>query len=136
MAKAAKLSGSALVSNYIEQLEEPQKSIVEALREIIMGTDAEIAEEIKWNAPSFYYSGEMKAFDPKTYKRHIIVMNLHKRVLMVFPHGAKIDNTAGILTGDYADGRRLVDVKSLADAAAIAPALKAAINDWLSKLEK
>lgn len=135
MAKA-KLSNAELVSAYIEKLEEPTKEIVEALRQIILGTDLEIAEEIKWNAPSFYYAGDMKPFDPKEYRRHIIVMNLHKRILMVFPSGAKIDNTSGLLTGDYKDGRRLVEVKSIDAVKSITPALQAVIKDWLNKVEK
>jgi len=131
-----KLSNTELVTAYIEKLDEPTREIVEALRQIILGTDTEIAEEIKWNAPSFYYSGELRPFDPKEYLRYIIVMNLHKRILMVFPSGAKIDNASGLLTGDYKDGRRLVDVKTLDDVKRITPALQAAIKDWLSKVEK
>ena len=131
-----KLSNTELVSAYIEKLEEPTKEIVETLRQIILRTDPEIAEEIKWNAPSFYYAGDMKPFDPKEYRRHIIVMNLHKRILMVFPSGAKIDNTSGLLTGDYKDGRRLIEIKAMDDVKSIAPALQVAIKDWLSKVEK
>ena len=131
-----KLSNIELVNAYIEQLQEPTKEIVKALRKIILSTDPEIAEEIKWNAPSFYYTGEMKPFDPKEYRRHIIVMNLNKRILMVFPSGAKIDNSSGLLTGDYKDGRRLVDVKTMDDVKSITPALQSAIKDWLSKAEK
>ena len=136
MAKSRALSDTEAVTGYIRQLEEPIRSIVDALRQVILGIDAEIAEEIKWNAPSFYYSGEMKPFDPKEYKRYIIVMNLHKRMLLVFPSGAKIDNTSGLLTGDYADGRRLLYIKSADDVKAVKPALGAAIRDWLSKVEK
>ena len=131
-----KPSNTQLVSAYIEKLEEPIKEIVEALRQIILSIDAEIAEEIKWNAPSFYYSGEMKPFNPKEYRRHIIVMNLHKRILMVFPSGEKIENASGLLTGDYKDGRRLIEVKTMDDVKSITPALQAAIRDWLNKVEK
>ena len=131
-----KPSGKELVSAYIEALNEPTKEIVATLRQIILSTDAEIAEEIKWNAPSFYYSGVIKPFDPKEYRRHIIVMNLHRRILLVFPSGAKIDNSSGLLTGDYKDGRRLVEVKSMEDVKSITTELQAAIKDWLSKVEK
>ncbi len=131
-----KASDTELVSDYIDKLEQPTKGIVKALRETILSTDAQIAEEIKWNAPSFYYSGEIKPFDPKEYRRHIIVMNLHKRILMVFPSGAKIDNTSGLLTSDYKDGRRLVEIKTIDEVKIIKPQLQAAIKDWLSKVEK
>jgi len=136
MAKTPGLTDTEIVSAYTRQLEEPVRSIVEALRSIILSTDAHIAEEIKWNAPSFYYTGEMKAFDPKAYKQYIIVMNLHKRILLVFPSGAKIDNASGLLTGDYADGRRLVYVKSMEHVQTIAPVLQAAVRGWISKVEK
>jgi hypothetical protein len=125
-----------LVSAYIGELQEPTLSIVKALRQVILSTDEEIAEEIKWNAPSFYYSGEMKPFNPKDYMRHIIVMNLHKRILLVFPSGSKIDNSLGLLTGDYADGRRLVYIADMEQVAAVTPALQAAIRNWLSQVEK
>ncbi|HWZ16424.1 MAG TPA: DUF1801 domain-containing protein [Mucilaginibacter sp.] len=125
-----------LVSAYIQELEEPKRSIVQALCEVILNTDPEIAEEIKWNAPSFYYTGEMKPFDPKNYARHIIVMNLHKRILMVFPSGAKIDNASGLLTGDYADGRRLIYVETMENVRSITANLQAAIKDWLKQVEK
>ena len=131
-----KLSDIEMVSAHIEKLDEPVREIVEALRQIILSTATEIAEEVKWNAPSFYYTGQIKSFDPKEYRRHIIVMNLHKRLLLVFPSGAKIDNTLGLLTGDYKDGRRLVEVKTIEDVKEITPALQTAIRDWLSKVEK
>jgi len=49
---------------------------IEYLRQVILSIDSEIAEHIKWNSPAFFFSGEMKPFDPKEYKRDILVMNL------------------------------------------------------------
>ena len=136
MAKPQKLTGSEAVSAYIARLDETVGPIVEKLRQIILSTDPEIAEEIKWNAPSFYYTGPMKPFNPKEYKQYIIVMNLHKRILMVFLSGAKINNDNNLLTGDYADGRRLVTVTDLADVIQKEQLLRNAIMDWISKVEK
>lgn len=136
MAKAVKLTGSEAVSAYITQLDETVGPIVEKLRQIILNTDPDISEEIKWNAPSFYYTGDMKPFDPKEYKRHIIVMNLHKRIMMVFPSGARIANDNNLLTGDYTDGRRLLYVSGMDDVLRKEEALRDAIKDWISKVEK
>ncbi len=136
MSKTPQLTGSEAVSAYIAQLDETVGPIVEKLRQIIFDTDSEISEEIKWNAPSFYYSGEMKPFDPKEYKRHIIVMNLHKRILLVFPSGAKINNDNNLLTGDYADGRRLLYITGMDDVLQKEKALCDAVEDWISKVEK
>ena len=56
----------------------------------------------------------MKEFDPKEYRRDIIVFNLHKnRIMLVFPSGAKLQDKSGFLTGDFPDGRRIVIFKDL-----------------------
>lgn len=41
------------VSAFMQALEHPLKPEIAALRDIILGADPTIAEEIKWNAPSF-----------------------------------------------------------------------------------
>lgn len=128
---------SALVTAYIQNLEPSFGEIVETIRQIILSTDKEIGEEIKWNAPTFYYTGEMKPFNPKEYKRYIIVTNFHKgRILLVFPSGAKVNDTTGFLEGDYKDGRRLVYFKDLADVKAKEEAFRNVIKTWLSLIEK
>ena len=132
----AKTTGSEAVSAYIEKLDNTTRPIVEKLRQTILSTSPLIAEEIKWNAPSFYYTGPMPAFDAKEYKRHIIVMNLHKRILLVFPSGDKINNAEGLLEGNYADGRRMVNIIDMDDVAEKELALQNAVLDWLSKVER
>ena len=134
MAKPAMTSSEA-VAAYIARLDDVTRPIVQKVREIILSSHAEIAEEIKWNAPSFYYTGEMTAFDPKEYKRHIIVMNLHKRILLVFPSGDKINNDNNLLAGDYRDGRRLLAITGMDDAKQKQDQLRSAIIDWISKVE-
>jgi hypothetical protein len=136
MAKQAPQSNAELVTGYIQNLDAPVAGIVEAIRQIILSTDPEIGEEIKWNAPSFLYTGEMKPFNPKEYKRHIIVMNLHKRILLVFPSGAKVNDTSGLLEGDYADGRRLIYIKSMDDLKSKEAGIRKVIKDWLALVEK
>lgn len=136
MAKQTPRSNTELVNGYIQNLETPIAEIVKAIRQIVLGTDPEIGEEIKWNAPSFLYTGEMKPFNPKEYKRYIMVMNLHKRILLVFPSGAKVNDTSGLLEGDYADGRRLIHIKSMDDLKSKQTGIKKVIKDWLALIEK
>jgi hypothetical protein len=110
---------------------------VESLRKIILGTDKEIGERIKWNNPSFYYSGEMKPFDPKEYKREIIVFNLYKgRIMLVFPSGAKLKDATGFLEGEYKDGRRIVVFKDMEDVKSKEKVLQKVIRDWLKFVDK
>src|SRR5215472_9627975 len=84
------------VDAYMQTLKHPLVEVVAALRRIILGTDREIGEEIKWNAPTFFYAGEMAPSDPKKYKRYIIVFNLYQKdcIRLVFPSGAKINDSS------------------------------------------
>ena len=137
MAKAAKFSDEEQVSQHIQQLDPDLGEIIETLRQVILSTDEEIGERIKWNNPSFYYTGEMKPFDPKEYKREIIVFNLYKgRILLVFPSGAKINDTSGLLEGDYKDGRRTIIFKDLEDVKAKQENLQHLIKEWLKLVDK
>jgi hypothetical protein len=134
--KSTKPSEPEKVDEYIQKLKHPLADVVKALRQIILSTDKEIGEEIKWNAPTFFYAGEMGPSDPKEYKRYLIVFNLHKKdcIRLVFPSGAKVDNGSGLLEGDYADGRRLAIFSSVKDVESKKKALQGVVKRWLSLL--
>lgn len=136
MSKPSKLTDAEQVAAHISGLDPAIKDTVEAIRKIILGVDKEIGERIKWNNPSFYYTGEMKPFDPKEYKREIAVFNLFKgRIMLVFPSGAKVKDATGLLTGDYKDGRRLIIFTDKKDVKAKEKGLKKIIKDWLDLIE-
>lgn len=69
MAKAKDIHDSESVSAYVQKLDSSVADTVNEIRKIILGTDKQIGEQIKWNAPSFFYTGEMQPFDPKEYKK-------------------------------------------------------------------
>lgn len=122
----------------MKQLKHPLADVVEALRQIILKTDREIGEEIKWNAPSFFYNGEMAPFSPKEYKRYIIVFNPFRKdcIRLVFPSGARIGDTSGLLEGDYADGRRLALFSSMDEVHGKKADLQRVIKRWLAVLDR
>jgi hypothetical protein len=137
MAKASKLSDNDQVTEHIKKLEPAVAAIIEYLRKSILSIDREIGECIKWNNPCFYYTREMKPYDPKEYKREIIVLNLHKgRIMLVFPSGAKVNDQTGFLTGDYKDGRRIVIFKDMDDVKAKEKILQAVVIKWLTLIDK
>jgi len=80
----------------------------------------------------------MAEFDPKQHKRHVVVFNLFKKdcVRLVFPSGASIGDTSGLLVGDYADGRRLALFSSTDEVHSKKLALERVIKKWLNALEK
>lgn len=131
-------SYSEEVTKLMAATSHPLENVVQALREAILETSMEIREQVKWNSPAFYYTGEMAPFDPKEYKRDIIVLHLRKkdRVLLVFPTGAKIKDTSGVLEGEYTDGRRMVTLESMAAFNVKKEALQQVIRQWISQIEK
>ncbi len=133
-----KASEPAKVDAYMRRLKHPLAKVVEDLRQIIVSTQKEIGEEIKWNAPTFFYAGEMNPTNPKEYRRYIVVFNLFRQdcIRLVFLSGAKVQNASGLLEGDYADGRRLAMFYSAKDVKSKEKALRAVITKWLKLLEK
>ncbi len=126
------------VDAYVTRLKHPLKDVLVSLREIILKIDPEIGEEIKWNAPTFFYAGEMADSDPKLYKRYLVVSNLFKKdcIRLVFWGGAKADDKSGFLEGDYKDGRRLAHFHSLDDVKKKTKALQKAVKTQLKPLDK
>ena len=79
----------------------------------------------------------MKEFDPKEYKRDMIVLNLYKnRIMLVFPSGAKVKDKSGLLEGNYKDGRRITIFKDMDDVKTKEKTLQKVIKDWLKLVDK
>jgi hypothetical protein len=125
------------VDAYIKRLKHPLKDVVVSLRKIILAANPEIGEEIKWNAPTYFYTGEMEQSDPKLYQRYLIVFNLFKKdcIRLVFWGGGKVKDKSGFLQGDYADGRRLAFFHSLNDVNANKKHLLHALKQQLKHLD-
>jgi hypothetical protein len=102
------------VDAYMKNLKHPLADLAEQIRRTILAADSTIGEEIKWNAPAFFYTGPMKPFNPKDYSRHLIVFNFHRKdsIRLVFWHGDRANDKSGFLEGDYPDGRRLAIISN------------------------
>jgi hypothetical protein len=77
---------SEAVTAYMEMLEHPLKSVIEAIRRTIQAADNRITEGIKWNSPSFYCHGWFATF-------HLRAKN---GVQVVLHHGAKARNDTSL----------------------------------------
>lgn len=122
----------------MKNLKHPLARVAKALREIILKTDSKIGEEIKWNAPAFFYTGELPAFNPKEHRRHIVVFNFYKQdcIRLVFPSGARVKDMSGLLQGDYPDGRRLALFRDMREVESRKATLQRVIKEWLVTLDK
>lgn len=104
--KGSPVSRTDKVEEFLLELSHPLKAEVEAVRSIIKGVDIDIAEEVKWKAPSFNYKGE-----------YLVTFNLRetKRIHLVFhnPHISRV--RSDLLEGNYVDRRMmyLADMKDI-----------------------
>ena len=114
---ATGVSEPELVDEFMRKLKHPLFDLVEYLRAFILSIDKTVGEGIYWNAPTFYYTGKMKQFDPKEYKRYIVGLNFYRQdaIRLIFLRGADATDPTGLLEGDYKDGRRIVSLKSIDD---------------------
>ncbi|WP_129714372.1 DUF1801 domain-containing protein [Pedobacter sp. SYP-B3415] len=103
---------------------------------VIAAAHPQLGIHVKWNAPAFFFTGEMAPFDAKTYARDLLVFNLRQKghVLLIFPTGNLINDVSGLLEGAYADGRRMVRIYSVDDLAGKAPDLQHLIRLWIEKV--
>jgi hypothetical protein len=136
MSKTKDVNDPASVTAFIQQLDDNIQRLAEDIRQTILSVDKSIGEQIKWNSPSFFYTGTMKPFNPKEYKRDIAVFNIRKgKIMLVLPTGATISDDSGVLEGNYTDGRRLINIADAADLARKKDALQTVIRKWLQQVE-
>ncbi|HLP56145.1 MAG TPA: DUF1801 domain-containing protein [Fluviicola sp.] len=124
------------ITAYFAQLDHPLKNVAERLRDLLLASHSSVGEQIKWNSPAFYYTGELKNADPKTYKGDLVVFHLRRKeeVLLIFPNGAKIVDPTGLLGGKFTDTRKSISYKSLEQVNADAKKLATVMNllvEWV-----
>jgi hypothetical protein len=117
------------VDTFLAALEHPLKPGILALRQVILGVDPGIAEEIKWNAPSFRTS------------EHFATMHLRSsdHVQLILHFGARKRDMPGLAIADP-DGllewlgadRASVRFSSLEDLEARRVAFERIIRQWIA----
>ncbi|MBS4063832.1 MAG: DUF1801 domain-containing protein [Chitinophagaceae bacterium] len=124
------------VDEFMKNLKHPMKNSVAFIRSVILSADKRIGEGIYWNAPTFYFTGEMKPFDPKEYKRYIagFVFNKQDCIRMVFLQGASVTDKSQILEGDFKDGRKLVVFDSFEDVKRKEADLKKVVKELIKQM--
>lgn len=108
------------VDAWFEGYSNPQRELVQAVREAVLGADERVTEAIKWQAPTFIYKGNIASFYPKT-KTHASLM---------FHRGAALDDPDGLLEGegDVSRVARFLDADDLERKRA---ALQRLIRQWI-----
>ncbi|MBE0701377.1 MAG: DUF1801 domain-containing protein [Acholeplasmataceae bacterium] len=126
------LSNMDQVDMYMENLDHPLKEGVQVLREIILSSNEELIEGIKWDAPSYAYGDEER-----------ITMNLHRKdmIQLVFHCGAQkrvhasdeplIQDASGLLSWASVD-RAIIKFKKTDEITGKINHLVGIIKAWLN----
>jgi len=132
------ISETEKVNEFMAELNYPLTDVIQYLRKYILSIDKTIGEGIFYNAPVFFYTGTMKPFDPKEYKRYIAGCNLFKKdtLRVIFLRGSSASDPKGILQGDYKDGRRLISFKSIDDVKCVETELREIIKQLVELADK
>lgn len=118
------------VDQYLRDLDHPLKEAVAEIRALILTSDEEITEHVKWNAPSFCFGGE----DRVTFRLHP-----KNRLQLVFHRGAKVRDNAGEFAFEdrsglvewVAEDRGVVTFTDLADVEVRKATLVALVKQWV-----
>lgn len=135
-AELIQISDPEIVDKYMSKLKHPLKDVAEELRKLILSSHKSVGEEIAWNAPSFFYTGQMKPFKPKEYKRFIVGFNFFKKdcIRIIFLRGALVKSK--LLEGDYADGRRLALFNDMKEVKANKKELQRIVKELVGHIKK
>jgi hypothetical protein len=118
------------VTIFLDELKHPLRTEIELLRTIILNTNNEIVENIKWNGPNYVYAG----IDRITMRIQPI-----KNIQLIFHRGAKvleqpqhklIEDSSGLLLWKTND-RAIATFKNLEDINAHSSSLADIVNTWL-----
>jgi hypothetical protein len=107
------------VDTWLVNYDNPQKSVVARVREVILEADPRIGEVIKWSTPTFVYRGNLASFQPRA----------KQFASLLFHEGASIPGDFPRLSGG-GEHARYIQIVDLADAERVAAELQAVVRAW------
>jgi hypothetical protein len=110
------------VDAWFERYENPQRELVQAVREAVLDADERVTETIKWQAPTFMYKGNIASFYPKT----------TKHASLMFHRGADLDDPDGLLEGE-GDVSRVARFLDADDLDRKRETLQRLIRNWIER---
>ena len=109
-----------VVDEFMTSLNHPYKAEIEKLREIILGANSKIEEDIKWKCPTFVYNGNIAS----------IVVRTKSHAQLMFHTGATIKDDTDLLEGD-GQQVRFTRFQNMAEVKQKRKALEAVVRKWV-----
>jgi hypothetical protein len=129
------VNGTDAVNEFMDKLEHPLKSEMEAVRTVILSADNKITEGIKWKAPSFYFNGYFATFNPRAREFVQVIFHQGAKAKDNGPDGLKIDEDGGLLDW-LAKDRCSAKFFNMEDIASREAALRSVVNQWIRYMEE
>jgi len=134
---ASKQSGAKKaedVSEFMNRLQHPLKPEIEAVRQIILGANDRIREEIKWNAPSFAVEDHFATFNLRAEEFVHVIFHTGARAKANGGEAMQVDDPSGLLEW-IAKDRGAVKLYGMGDVTSKRAALEALVNQWIEKMK-
>jgi hypothetical protein len=118
------------VTKFLDQQNHPLRAEIDLLRKIILDSENELVENIKWNSPNYAVNNEDR-----------ITMRIYppKQIQLIFHRGAKkqeqpatriIDDKSGLLVWKEND-RAVATFKNSVEILAAKPNLETIVRNWI-----
>lgn len=121
------------VDAFLEALDHPLKPEIVALRQLLLGADERISEEVKWNAPSFRTSEHFATLHLRSRSAVQLILHLGARPGKVIPAGA-IEGPQGLLKWLGPD-RASVSLAGREDLERKSGPLVAIVRQWIEQVQ-
>ena len=122
---------SSEVTGFLDKQKHPLRKEIDETRAIILGADASLEENIKWNGPNYSVGADdrltMRIQPPKQIQ---LVFHRGAKVLKQ-PKGKLIDDNSGLLDWKGND-RAVVTLKSMDDIKAAKRSLTDIVKKWIA----
>ena len=120
------------VDEFLNDLSDEKRSQVNELREIILSTNTEIREHIKWNSPSYIFDNEDRITFNVVNKNDKVKLVLHMGAIRKENKGGKpiIEDLTGLISWN-SDIRGMISFDSTEDILAKREQLTDIIQRWL-----
>ena len=130
--KAVRTNNIHDVDGFMERLDHPLKAEIEAVRAIILGTDEQIRESIKWNAPSFAIAEHFATFKLRPIGTVQVVFHTGAKVKPVITP-ITIDDPVGLLAWATPD-RCVATFADLEDIKSKDAELVVVVQQWIAQM--
>ena len=121
------------VEEFLDDLSEDKRLQVDTIRDLILSTEPQLEEHIKWNAPSYVLDGEDRITFNLMNKQGVVKLVLHMGATRKEDKkGIPIMQDDSGLIEWSSDIRGMVTVTSIEDITSNTISLKKIIKDWLS----